>query len=116
VALLPNDVHVALEPSMQLAADIEQRPVRLAHRLRIVHELRDGERVQDLRVPKATPRVLQVRLEQEGRIPGDAPTGGADFAQFGNSLRRSGPPQIEEPLPQRPGYTRIARDMPDGQK
>ena len=65
---------------MQLAADIKQRAVRLPHRLRIVHELRDGERVQDLCVPEAAPRVLQVGLEQERRIAGDPPAGETDLA------------------------------------
>ena len=77
--LLPDDVLVAFEPSMQLAADIEQRAVRLPHRLRIVHQLRDRKCVQDLRVSKAALRVLQVGLEQERAHPRRCASGRSRF-------------------------------------
>ena len=102
---------------MQLAADIEQRAVRLPHRLRIVHELRDRKCVQDLRVSKAASRVLQVGLEQERRIPGDPPARRSRSpAVRATRFGRGGPPQIEQPLPQRAGHAGIARDVADGEE
>ena len=75
VLLLAKHVPGVAGLALQLAADVEQQRVGLAHPHRVVHELGRGQRVQGLGVAQAAARVLQVRLEQECGLAGDLPAG-----------------------------------------